>query len=97
MISVQLNSNDKEQATKILKNLGLSMSTYINMAIKQLIINNGIPFELSLNGKDYLYQYFTKKELEETAKELKYMENHPNEYKSFNNVKELKEDLSKDE
>ena len=45
-ISVQLDSKDKEIATNILKKLGLNMSTYINMAIKQLLYNNGLPFEV---------------------------------------------------
>ena len=37
VINVQVDSKDKEAATKILKNLGLNMSTFINMAIKQVI------------------------------------------------------------
>lgn len=45
-ISVQIDSQDKEIATGILKNLGLNMSTYVNMAIKQLINRNGVPFEV---------------------------------------------------
>jgi len=36
---VQIDSHDKELATNVLKNLGL------NMAIKQLINKDGIPFE----------------------------------------------------
>ncbi len=36
-ISVQIDKKDKELATNILNCLGLNMSTYINMAIKQLI------------------------------------------------------------
>ena len=45
-ISVQVNKKDKELATVILNNLGLNMSTYINMAIKQLINKDGVPFEV---------------------------------------------------
>ena len=45
-ISVQVDSHDKEVATDILKSLGLNMSTYVNMAIKQLINKDGIPFEV---------------------------------------------------
>lgn len=48
-INVQINKHDKEIATSILNNLGLNMSTYINMAIKQLINKNGIPFEVVNN------------------------------------------------
>ena len=40
-----------------------------------------------------LLKYFTKKELEDSAKELDYMEKHSDEYKSFDNIKDLKNDL----
>ena len=46
-ISVQVDTHDKEVANGILKNLGLNMSTFVNMAIKQLINKDGIPFEVS--------------------------------------------------
>ena len=46
VINVQVDSKDKEVATKILKDLGLNMSTFINMAIKQVIKRNGVPFEV---------------------------------------------------
>ena len=45
-ISVQIDKKDKELATNILNSLGLNMSTYINMAIKQLINKDGVPFEV---------------------------------------------------
>lgn len=47
VISVQVDTRDKEIANGILKNLGLNMSTFMNMAIKQLINKDGIPFEVS--------------------------------------------------
>ena len=42
----------KENATNILEKLGLNMSTYINMALNQLIIQEGIPFAVKL-AKSY--------------------------------------------
>ena len=45
-ISVQVDAYDKEVANGILKNLGLNMSAFVNMAIKQLINKDGIPFEV---------------------------------------------------
>lgn len=45
-INVQVNAKDKKEATLILKNLGLNMSTAINMFLKQIIKNDGIPFEV---------------------------------------------------
>ena len=49
-INVQVDSKDYEQANDILERLGLDMNTYINMALKQLIYNNGIPFDIAINN-----------------------------------------------
>lgn len=46
----------KENATDILEKLGLNMSTYINMALKQLIIQGGIPFTVKLEPSVYSIQ-----------------------------------------
>ena len=46
-VNVQVNSEDKEQATNILADFGMNMSTFINLAIKQLIKHEKIPFEIS--------------------------------------------------
>ena len=45
-IKVQVDAYEKEIATNILKKLGLNMSTYVNMTIKQLINKDGVPFEI---------------------------------------------------
>ena len=38
----------KEQAEAVLDELGLSMATAMNLFLKQIVIHNGIPFELSI-------------------------------------------------
>ncbi len=43
----------KTTATDILEALGLNMSTYINMSLKQLIIQGGIPFEVKVSTQIY--------------------------------------------
>lgn len=51
-------------------------------------------FDVSIPKEEYdLQQYFTNEELENTAKEFIYMEKHPQEYKTLNNIEELKADL----
>ena len=93
-ISVQIDKKDKEQATEILQKLGISMSGLINMTIKQLIMKKGIPFEVSIpKNEENLHNYFTDEELENTAKELLYIKEHPEEYKNYDNIDELKKDL----
>lgn len=52
VISVQLDKKDVEQATEILQELGLTMSEFINMTIKQVIMRKGIPFVVSLPEED---------------------------------------------
>lgn len=84
-ISVQIDKKDKEQVSKILQKLGITMSDLINMTIKQTIMKKGIPFEVTIPEEDAIYDFFTKEELEETAKELAYMEEHPEKYKSYDN------------
>lgn len=45
-ISVQVDNYDKILANDILKNMGMNMSTYVNMSLKQLTSKNKIPFEV---------------------------------------------------
>ncbi len=45
-INVNVNKETKEEATKILKGLGLNMSTAINMFLTQIVKKDGIPFEI---------------------------------------------------
>ena len=98
VISVQIDTKDKEQATEILQKLGITMSGLINMTIKQLIMRGKVPFEVAIPKEEYeLYQYFTKEELSKTADELTYFENHPEEYQKYDNVKDLKEALLSDD
>ena len=47
IINVHVDPQDKEEATKILKDLGLNMTTLINMTIKQVIKRKAVPFEVS--------------------------------------------------
>lgn len=84
-ISVQLDSRDKEIATGILKNLGLNMSTYVNMAIKQLINKDGVPFEVT-NPKP-------SKELLEAIQEGEDILNGKVNAKSYTNMYDMLEDL----
>ena len=84
-ISVQVDSRDKEIATGILKNLGLNMSTYINMAIKQLINKDGVPFEV-VNPKPSI-------ELLEAIQEGEDILNGKVKAKSYTNMYEMLKDL----
>lgn len=84
-ISVQVDSKDKELATSILKNLGLNMSTYVNMAIKQLIRKDGIPFEV-VNSNPSKKLLEALEEAEEIIKGKK-------DVKEYTNMYDMLEDL----
>ena len=49
VLNIRTDSQVKEQADTIFKELGLSMSAAVNVFLKQTIRNNGIPFELTLD------------------------------------------------
>ena len=46
-INIQVDSDVKKDATLVLTDLGLSMSSAINLFLKQVVKKNGIPFELT--------------------------------------------------
>ena len=84
-ISVQIDKKDKELATNILNSLGLNISTYINMAIKQLINKDGVPFEV-VNKKP-------NKELLKALKEGQDILDGKKDAKSYTDMYELLNDL----
>lgn len=45
-ITIRTDTETKEKANEIFKKLGLDMSTAINIYLKQVIISNGIPFNI---------------------------------------------------
>jgi len=46
-INIQIDSNVKKEATMVLTELGLSMSSAINLFLKQVVKKDGIPFEVT--------------------------------------------------
>jgi len=89
LINVNVDTQIKEEATNILKGLGLNMSTAINMFLAQVVKRDGIPFEV-VNPKP-------SKELLEALLEVEEMKKNPDKYPSYDNIKDLKEALLSDE
>lgn len=88
-INVNVPTEVKEESSSIFNNLGLNMSTAINMFLKRVIYERGIPFDVK--------EPKPSKELLEALQELEYMEKHPEEYKSYSNIEDLKKDLLSDD
>ncbi len=88
-ININVDTEIKDQATTILKGLGLNMSTFINMALMQVIKRNGVPFEV-VNPTP-------SKEMLEALKEVNEMINNPQKYPRYSNRKDLKKALLSDD
>ena len=50
-ISVRVDSVVKARAAKVLKSLGMSTSTAINVFLRQVVYQKGMPFELKIPDK----------------------------------------------
>ena len=86
-INVQVDTRDKEEATNILKDLGISMSTFVNMAIKQVIKKDGLPFEVS-NPKPSKELLEALQEGEQIIRDIE-----SGKRKGYHNIDQLFEDL----
>lgn len=53
LLQVRTSAEDKEKASKILENLGTNLSAVVNMLIKQIILTEGIPFDVKINHSAY--------------------------------------------
>lgn len=88
-INVNVDTQVKEKATNILKDLGLNMSTFINMTLVQVIKRNGVPFEV-VNPKP-------SKEMLEALKEVNDMINDSLKYPRYTNREDLEKALLEDD
>ncbi len=88
-ININVDSKLKDEATGILKGLGLNMSTFINMALTQVVKRNGVPFEV-VNPTP-------SKELLEALAEVPEMINNPEKYPRYKNREELEKALLSDD
>lgn len=84
-ININVNTQLKNEATEILKGLGLNMSTFINMALTQVVKRNGVPFEV-VNPSP-------SKELLEAIQEGEDILNGKINAKSYKNMYEMLDDL----
>ena len=88
-INIQVDSETKREATNILNDLGLSMSTAINLFLRQVIKRDGLPLEV-VNPKP-------NKELLMALKEAEEIINNPDKYKGYKDIDELRKALLSDD
>lgn len=87
-INIQIDTETKQEATKILNDLGLSMSTAINLFLRQVIKNDGLPFEV-VNTPS--------RRLKKALKEAEDIISGKIQVPSYNNREELKKALLSDD
>lgn len=78
----------KEEVEAILSNLGMTSAEAINIYLRQIILNSGIPFEIKT-------PQFSD-EMLEAIKEADEIMKNPNAYPSYNSVEELMEALNEE-
>jgi addiction module antitoxin, relB/dinJ family len=83
-LNIRTDKNIKDQAEKIFNQLGLNMTTAINMFLRTAVRENGIPFELKLDtpNKD------TKAAIEEGRKLF-----NDDSIKGYKSIKKLRDAL----
>lgn len=65
----------KEQAEQVLSQLGIPMSNAVGMFLRQVVLQQGIPFEMKLPGRPLNYHMLTEeqfsKEMEKGMSDIK--------------------------
>ncbi|HET0818332.1 TPA: type II toxin-antitoxin system RelB/DinJ family antitoxin [Streptococcus pneumoniae] len=80
-ISIRLDSEVKEQAQQVFSNLGMDMTTAINIFLRQAIQYQGLPFDVRLDENRKLLQALTD------------LDQNRNMSQFFESVSDLMEDL----
>ena len=80
-MSIRLDSEVKEQAQQVFNNLGMNMTTAINIFLRQAIQYQGLPFDVRLDENRKLLEVLTD------------LNQNRNMSQSFESVSDLMEDL----
>ncbi|HEW0568894.1 TPA: type II toxin-antitoxin system RelB/DinJ family antitoxin [Streptococcus pneumoniae] len=80
-MSIRLDSEVKEQSQQVFSNLGMDMTTAINIFLRQAIQYQGLPFDVRLDENRKLLQVLTD------------LDQNRNMSQSFESVSDLMEDL----
>ena len=67
-LSARVDSDTKEKANEIFQKLGMNLSTAVNVYLHSVVINQGIPFALTLNKVNITSAYAL--EFEKTTSNL---------------------------
>ena len=83
--NIKIDVQTKKEAQELFKELGMSLSTAINIFLKQSIRERGIPF--------YIENREPNEELLEALAEVEEMKKNPSNYKSYSSADEMVKDV----
>lgn len=86
---IRIEENTKKQAVELLEGLGLNLSDAVNMFLRQVILHNGIPFEVKYPEDTLEF----RPEVIEAMEEAKRISRDPN-VKGYTDINELFEELN---
>ena len=87
--TINIDDTTKKEAQELLKDMGMNLSTAVNIFLRQLIKEQRIPFEIG-NPRP-------KQELLSAIKEAEEMEKNPEIGKRYSSVKEMIKDILENE
>ncbi len=84
-INVRVDSVLKQEAEELFNDLGLNMSSAINMFLRSAIMHNGIPFEIKRQTPNA--------ETKAALNEYEEMEKNPDKYKRYQSFDEILDEV----
>ena len=88
-MNIRIEPNLKKQVEEILEDLGMNISDAVTIYFKQIVLTDSIPLQIKRPK-------FNKKTLE-AIKEADEIMKHPDNYKSYNNIYEIIEEIDNEE
>ena len=83
--NISIDSETKAKAQEMLADLGMDLSTAVNIFLKQMLYEGGIPFAITRNVPN--------RATLDAMKEAQEMSRSPEKYKKYDNVDAMMEDI----
>lgn len=101
MLSVRVDTADKNRFETFCNETGMNVSVAINMFIKAVLREQKLPFEVKADPfyseEELVPNAATLEAIREIESEYEYMKTHPNEFKAYDDVDEMFKDIFADE
>ncbi len=91
-INIKVDPEDKEKASALFKQWGLTFSSAINVFLKQCINQGHMPFTIGKYEDNYTSSEMTPEEIDQLAEECEQIARDPN-VKSYNSFSELLKEI----